>query len=320
MKWSPIGSVLVGCLLVACGASGESSTPTQWTKLVKVEGQSEPIPEQWLDTEEARIAHNMKLPDVVAKTVPFDFDRARWMSWLPGVPEAGKQYFKHLCDTEAGEWLLKKAPSQPGIYNARPMRQYSTVELQARHDLEAPLLQRERQIKDTIESGTYFVNAPFLTYDFVEEPHRDVDWQVTITQLYVRLFGYRTRHLLGDPPSHPMEMTGVDRPSARYALTWRGVKRVRDREHSISGMEMMVYDRQSGDVLAVRRQFVFGTPYKGRPDSNSWAQGAVCERLMITSYGGEALSRLPLLVAAPEKPMTRWTEPPLAQPTPTQPK
>ena len=83
---------------------------------------------------------------------------------------------------------------------------------------------------------------------------------------------------------------------------------------------MMIYDRQNGDVLAVRRQFVYGIPYKGRPASNSWAQGAVCKRLMITSYGGEALSRLPLLVAPPETPMTRWTEQPLAQPFPIQPK
>lgn len=236
MKWSPIGSVLVGCLLGACGASGESSIPTQWTKLVKVEGQSELIPEQWLDTEEARVAHNMKLPDAVAKTVPFEFDKARWKAWLPGVPEAGKQYFKHLYDTEAGEWLLKKAPPQSGIYNARPMRRYNTAEAQARFDLEAPALQRSRHGgTDTIESGTYFVNAPFLTYEFVEEPRRPVEWQAAVTQPYIRLYGYRTRHLLSDPPSHPMEMTGIDRPSARYAFTWRGTKRARDRENSILG-------------------------------------------------------------------------------------
>lgn len=80
----------------------------------------------------------------------------------------------------------------------------------------------------------------------------------------------------------------------------------------------MVYDRQTGEVLALRRQFIYGPPYKGRTDSNSWLQGEVCRRLMYRSTGHEDVVRLPVLVAPPEKPLTRYVEPALDQPLPVQ--
>ena len=58
-----LGSVLL-FLATPASKAAEPHVPVQWTHFVKVAGQPEPIPEQWLDTEEARIAHNLKLPDV----------------------------------------------------------------------------------------------------------------------------------------------------------------------------------------------------------------------------------------------------------------
>jgi len=302
---------------VSCAAAGSDTyIPVHWTRFVIVEGQTEPIPEQWLRDEEARFAHNLKLPDVVAKPTPFDFSKAKLRSLLPWKPNVSEQYFEHLCDFEAGEWLIRTGPAQSGIYNARPMRQYSAAELQARFDLEAPVLQRMRQIPDTADSGTYFVNPPFLTYDFVEEPVRAVDWQGDILHPYIRLSGFQADRPSEGQIGHPMQVTGIDAPTAKFGITWRGVKRPLDRENDISGVEEIVYERATGEVLAVRRQFIYAPPYKGKSESNSWAQGRVCERVSFNSYGGEYITRLAVLVVPPAKPLARFTEPLLKAPLP----
>jgi len=53
--------------------AAEVYIPAKWTKFIPVTGQSEPVPEQWLQDPEARIANNLILPEGVPKTVPFDF-------------------------------------------------------------------------------------------------------------------------------------------------------------------------------------------------------------------------------------------------------
>lgn len=302
-------------MLAASTAVAEPYIPTFWTKLVKVRGQIEAVPEQWLEDKEARNAHNMELPQAVAKTVPFNFQKAQWKAWLPWVPGVGRQYFEHLCDTEAGEWILKTVPGQRGIYNARPMRQYSTSELQARYDLEAPVLQRSRQIEDDIGSGTWFVGEPFMPYYFVEEPKRAAAWQAGIAEPFIRLFGYQADRPTEGLVGRPMQVIGIDRPTARYALTWRGAKRVHDREYSVSGVEMIVYDRESGEALALRRQFVYAPPYKNRPESNSWAQGEACPRLTFNTQGLENVIRLPMLSVPSPKPL-QWRQRDLVAPLP----
>ncbi len=93
LRWlAALGAPML--VMVASGQAAEPHVPVVWTKFVKVAGQTEPIPEQWLDTEEARIAHNLKLPDEVAKTVPFDFGKAKLRAWLPGVPERQPAVFR----------------------------------------------------------------------------------------------------------------------------------------------------------------------------------------------------------------------------------
>lgn len=107
-----ITALLIAALLGACAtgncANASDYTPVKWTRFVQVEGQSEPIPEQWLQDPEAKIAHSLKLPDSVPKPVPFDFSKAYRKSWLPGTPKQSVQYFNHLCSTEAGEWIFRK--------------------------------------------------------------------------------------------------------------------------------------------------------------------------------------------------------------------
>jgi hypothetical protein len=80
--------VFIG-LIFACAAQAETPyVPVKWTKFVKVDGQSEPVPEQWLQDPEAKIAYSLKLPESVPKSVPFNFLKAGWWSIFGGAMKA----------------------------------------------------------------------------------------------------------------------------------------------------------------------------------------------------------------------------------------
>lgn len=295
-------------------ASEVEPAKARWERFVAVAGHEEPIPEQWLTDEESRITHSLRPPLEVERTVPFVFKRAKMLALLPRRGTVGEQYFRHLCDTEAGEWILEVAGPQAGLYNARPTRRYSTAELQARFALEAPAIARTRHnTRDSAFAGAFLLMYPVLPYEFIEEPRREVDWQSLIHTPYVRLFG-----AVDDPETgvrRDMQVAPVEAPSARVAITWRGTRRELDREHSISGVELIVYERETGKVLAFRRQFLYAPPYKTVPESNSWLQADQCQRLVFSNAGREAMVRLPLFVAPPIHPM-RWKETELIAPLP----
>ena len=62
------------------------------------------------------------------------------------------------------------------------------------------------------------------------------------------------------------ELTGNASPrdqlKSRYAYTWRGIRRPYDRQYDIAGGELIVLDRITEEILAVRRSFAFATLYK----------------------------------------------------------
>jgi hypothetical protein len=260
----------VAALVFSTQVHSQPSTyePMQWTKFVKVDGQTEPVPEQWLATEEGRIAHSLKLPDSVPRTVPFDFDKAGWRAWKPGTPKVNVQYFNHLCATEAGEWIFKRVQNVEGFYFARPVvKELNTDRMKDPYGPEMPWLERLGLItaEKLPDQGDMFIEQPNANYRFVEQPKRDVAWQAQINEPYVRLFGY-TREIFVKEGQvvaawnerTPMQVTGIVQPSASYGYTWRGIKRAKDRENGIAGGEVLIYDLRSKEILAVRRQFLVG--------------------------------------------------------------
>ena len=87
-----------------------------------------------------------------------------------------------------------------------------------------------------------------------------------------------------------MQIVGIAMPTARYAYTWRGVKRDRDREHSISGVEYLIYDRETLEVLAFRRTFQLAGNYSRYSDKNQtahWLQGELCPQAANLPSGDE---------------------------------
>lgn len=268
----------------------------QWNDFVKVEGQSEPVPKQWLDTDEARIAHALRLPDSVPKPVPFDFNKARWRTWLPNTPKASVQYFDHLCKTEAGEWIFKKVQNVEGLYFARPQGTPTTDLLTDLYGPEMPWIQRIFILDSdrAHDQGTTFIQPPIYNYRFVEQPRRDVPWQAQIREPYIRLFGYTREVFVKEGQvvaalneKTPMQVIGVSKPTARYGYTWRGIRRQRDREFGIAGGELLIYDLQTKEVLAVRRQFLIAGRNPRGPGKAMWEVAARCRQLPAYHDSGE---------------------------------
>ncbi|MES2243539.1 MAG: hypothetical protein V4639_11740 [Pseudomonadota bacterium] len=296
-KIAAVSVVLVFSIAATAATAANPYVPTKWTKFVKVEGQREPVPEQWLQDAEARIAYSLKLPDAVPNAVPFDFRSASWRAWIPGKPTVGVQYFNHLCSTEAGEWIFRKEQNVEGLYFARPQNEPTTDVMTDPYGPEMPWIQRIFMVSGNglKDQGAQFVNPPFYNYRFVEQPRREVDWQKGITEPYIRLFGYtteRARDQNGKLTDHrkqatAMQVSGIPTPSVRYGYTWRGLKRPQDREHGIAGGELLIYDMKTKEVLAVRRQFLIAGRNSRGEGKAMWEVAASCPQVQAHPYIGE---------------------------------
>ncbi|WP_439586361.1 hypothetical protein [Hydrogenophaga sp.] len=266
--------------------------PPGWDRLVATEGQAMPIPEAWLSDAEARIAHSLKPPAVVPKPVPFDFEQPlSERLWFGAHRKASIRYFNHLCSTEAGQWIVRTVPNVEGVYFARPPapRKARSGLMGKLYGPENPWMEREFVIASgSLQTeGGWFVSPPHMHYRFVEQPHRkDVDWQKQIADPYVRIFGLtreRSRDQEGRLTDHlrektPMQVIGIPQFTARYGYTWRGIKRSRDREHGIAGGELLIYDLQTKEVLALRRQFVITMGNRRNGDEAAWEVATPCRQ------------------------------------------
>lgn len=153
-----------------------------------------------------------------------------------------------------------------------------------------------------LDQGGWLIQPPIYNYRFVEQPRRDVPWQAEIQEPYIRLFGY-TREAVPVPGVHgkafdrsmwysyrektPMQVIGIPEITARYGYTWRGIRRESDREHGISGGELLIYDLQTKEVLAVRRQFLIGSKNPRGAGKVMWEVAAQCSKLPRIGVGAE---------------------------------
>lgn len=299
-------------LLLAAAASlafVATAAPTKWTEFVRVEGQPLPIPVQWLQDPEARTTHNLKLPSAVPQPIAFDFDAAWWKAWLPRTPKVAVQYFNHLCSTEAGEWIFRKVKNVEGVYFARPQGTPTTGVMTDPYGPEMPWIQRQFMISNAFDRGESFVAPPWHNYHFVEQPKRNVKWQARIDTPYVRLFGLKYEFFVA--PGHvvagwnlraPMQVVGIDAPTAQYGYTWRGLRRERDREFGIAGGEILIYELATKEVIAVRRQFLVASTNPRGEGKAMWEVAAKCPQLPTRDQIGLELRQFAFDVLETEPP------------------
>ena len=247
-------------LFAALSSSGQVARPPNqpWTTFVRVEGQPEAVPAEWVATPEGKFAHSIKIPNPVPKDSGY-----RW--WM-----TSEQYFHHLCKTEAGEFIYKTVENVEGFYFMRPPKRPSDDDLMDRYKLEDPYTERYFQLRraDPRERATKFVNPPWYLYKYVEEPTHTGYWNSsTIREPYALLSGY----VQGQAS---MNLSPTETLRSAYGYIWRGVSRPHDRELSIAGSEVLVVDISSQQTLGVFRNYV-RTGYTRNTKEGIWWLNAI---------------------------------------------
>jgi hypothetical protein len=154
-----------GLLLAPLGAC-ESAPPSPyvWKEFVSARGHANLIPKQWVATPEGKFAHELVIPNPVAAD----------SGYKPGM-SAG-EYYRHLCDTEAGDFIFKKVDNVEGLYFARPPKSPSRSGFDG--SLEAGTSAPREQVSSLGSlhrkiGRVIFVNPPWYLYRFYEEPNQD---------------------------------------------------------------------------------------------------------------------------------------------------
>jgi len=245
-----------------------------WKDFVKTAGHANEIPVGWVATEEGRFAHDIALPDSVPKTVPFDFTAARVRALKPGGKSVARQYWDHLCSTEAGSFILKPVDGVDGFFFMRPVGGANEQQNNDRWKLEAPGMQASWGWDyDPEREAIAFVAPPSATYKWVDflGPTGDV----------LHMFGY-------ERSVAPMKVERQFESLAPYAITWRGIRREHDRENAISGVEWVVFERGSREVLGVLRDFYLTGAVRNRPQGIYWLTAGRCPfKRQLLGRGGE---------------------------------
>lgn len=282
-----VAVAIVGCTLAACrtpdptDAYGQSRPdqsdfnpahygaivrqaprpPHKWTKFVSVRGQPEPVPVEWVATPAGKFAHDIVIPDPVPKDSGY-----RWSM-------SATEYFAHLCDTEAGVFVYEVAKGVEGFLMMRPPFVPNDRDLKDQFYLEAPVFQSLYQTlgRTTQSRGIEFVSPPYRVFKYFEEPLPLDDGRGK----FIQVFDYEKRTF------RLTSSTIAWLPRSEYAMTWRGLRRPRDRENGIAGTELIITEIASGRVMGVLREFGI-SGYKGE---FWWLNASRCPSLAAISKG-----------------------------------
>lgn len=192
------------------------------------------------DSEEGRFAASLKLPSAV----PVE------SGYRPGMNS--KEYFEHLCTTEAGEFIYKSIDKVEGIFQMRP-RVRPTYEYAHLYAPEDPYgLWGSDDLRPESLGGP-------SRYAFVEAVAGSEGARSTYSgkvrsrpanARYVRyLVEGRQANWYMNPSEYDTKL------KSRYGFTWRGITRPHDRELGIAGSEVIVLDLVTQEVLGVHRAY-----------------------------------------------------------------
>ena len=273
-----VGVLVLGLLMsIACVAQTEQGSTYRWKNLVRVEGQPDPVPAEWVSTPQGAYAHSLKIPN----PVPKDSGYRRGMN--------SREYFDHLCKKEAGEFIFATAEGVEGLLFMRPPRRPSDSDLMERYKLEAPGIERVFQlVRPTIAA-----RGVIFGYQFAEEPSGERGGS---TSAYLRASRAHSKLARFENIEY------VDAPRSRFGLTWRGLRRERDREHAIAGAEIIVVALASGEVMGVLREYVLSGGTPNVPDGIWWLNAIRCPQFAhkYKSAGSKQLSEFARRVLKPQ--------------------
>tara|TARA_R110002072_G_scaffold225304_1_gene382450 strand:+ start:390 stop:1301 length:912 start_codon:yes stop_codon:yes gene_type:complete len=271
---STLFSIIIGIILLF------SLTQINWNpsgQLRKVEPWRDwDVPTDPDEIQAYQFAHSIKLPDELELDT---FFKEGWFGVFGRT--TSDEYFEHLCETEAGEFIYKTVDNVEGIYQMRPRKRASTQEFTDRYMMEDPYGYTDGEAN---EPEYIYVNPE--KYEFIEMPIRERElpgwkWKkrhnsylqpIPENMKYRKFSGYDGRNKLS------MIMEYTNERVSTYGYTWRGIHRPYDRENGVSGGELIILDLDTNEVLAVRRGFARTGGAKNTTGIN-WEFTQVCPTL-----------------------------------------
>jgi hypothetical protein len=208
----------------------------------------------------------------------------RWLWWLIGVPaalialgiafnQAGKAYFRHVCETEAGEVIHRKVENVEGVFEMRPRPQpqhYSD-------------LFRKREYPEDPHGYVFAVPGSAMMkgdprmpefpgrvkpaqerpgYTFVETLNeRDPNvgkYRFYRYDNYLIITDKNELYRLGTSASSVVSRRSdpVTTLRSRYGFTWSGLDRWQFGLFGIMGGQTTILDLQTNEVIAYRKGFM----------------------------------------------------------------
>lgn len=221
---------------------------------------------------------------------------------------SAQEYFNHLCKTQAGEFIYKTVEDVEGIYQMRPREHATDKMLMDRYFLEDPYGHQDSHEFNmgadalklgTIQSGLvnpgywdyvqgkpsgYVLYKPHENYKFLERPIPAEKQSQGDGAKYLRYTRPNTDKLVvkdnqyfyprnAEPQLIEERVEGL---KSRYGFTWRGISRPHDRELGIAGGELIVFDLQTNEMLAVRRGFLLSGNVRQTPEGIFWLRAQSC--------------------------------------------
>ena len=208
------------------------------------------------------------------------------------------EYFKMLCEKEAGEVIYRTVENVEGVFQMRPTFYPTDRELSDRYVLEDPYsITRD----ETSEPWNAFVQPNIGQYDFLvmwrialkdkERSFRKVNETTQISNLrhpYILFYRNKDAHLgkfytsydsKGGYTNEPyiVDAQETSATSVRFGYTWRGVGDSSLRERGIAGGEQAIVDLRTGEVLGWRRSFMY-SDLKTTNQSSWWLGATHCSR------------------------------------------
>ena len=217
-----------------------------------------PNPEYW---------PNPKLP----RPVVADGDKKVYRSGM-----SSEEYFKALCEAEAGEFIYKTVENVDAVYQIRPRDEPTTNEGQDRYVLEAPYFYEGQ----SIDAQRTLHGFRSYQYSIFEQPNLSKTGEL-MSPAYRRYEGYtRERDHFGQERINRHTAEAVGELRSRYGFYWYGIKRQNDRKMAVAGGELVVVDLETNEVLGLKRGFALAvTDHWGKgysPTGISWGVGGMC--------------------------------------------
>ncbi len=237
------------------------------------------------------------------------FHKASPMKWpdAPAKPvyQVGMgpiDYWRALCKAEAGEFITRTVEKVDGLFLIRRR---------------TPEMEGARGDRFVMEDPYGYVNAETGTYDnvpgmwtgpietsskglprfrYLETTPLINDIQPTSAKYFdSSLFQPRpeggryqrfSRPVLGQKA---VKLEYARSVNAKYGVTWRGIKRPRDRDVGVAGGELAVVDLATGEILGLRRGFVLGARNLG--ERVGWGSPNACPEYSLMPGVGERRRR-----------------------------